>query len=95
MTDSMIERVAAALLRHLVGGGDEIWQSLPEKSRDYYRLQARTAIEAMRQPTAEMLDNGCSDFPNAATPYRSDEYLPAAKQIYEAMIDAALEKVPA
>lgn len=87
MTETMIDRVAEVL--------DEWVYSSGYVSSEHKKLVARAIIEVMREPTAAMLDNGCADFPNAATPYRSDEYLPAAKQIYEAMIDAALEKVPA
>jgi hypothetical protein len=54
--NEMIDRVAAALLRHAVGGGEEVWAILPEEAfggrpRDAYRAQARAAIEAMREPT--------------------------------------------
>lgn len=54
MQDNMVEQVAKALLRHLVGGGDEVWLTMPEHNRDYYRKQARAAIEAMRDPTCTM-----------------------------------------
>ena len=48
MTDSMIERVARALL---VADRSAI-------TPDYYQRMARAAIEAMREPTEAMLDAG-------------------------------------
>lgn len=78
----MIDRGAAAILRAIVGGGDEIWNSLPKKSRDYYRVQSRAVIEAMRDPTEGM----------AAGIFllQEPEHCEERKAIYRSMIDAAL-----
>jgi hypothetical protein len=72
----MIDRGAAAILRALVGGGDEVWNSLPEKSRDYYRVQSRAAIEAMRELPE-----------NPGPRYDAGEY---SRRTQEAMVDDAL-----
>lgn len=50
MTDSMVERVARAMC------GGAPWDGVPEVGKDVWRLHARAAIEAMREPTEEMLD---------------------------------------
>jgi hypothetical protein len=54
MSESMIERVARAL------AGDAMWEILIEDrsgALDDYRIMARAAIEAMREPTEAMFGN--------------------------------------
>ena len=69
MTDTMIEQVARALL---VADRSAI-------TPDYYQRMARTAIEAMREPTEAMID---------AAPISDEE----AAEIWPAMIDEALKE---
>jgi hypothetical protein len=55
----MIERVARALCGlHFSNGGieDDGWDDCPEKFRLEYLDEARVAIEAMREPTDEMIN---------------------------------------
>lgn len=66
----MIERVAKAL-----GGGD--WDSCPN-DRPRWREDARAAIEAMREPTEEMIE-------------AANECEASWKSIWPAMLDAATE----
>ena len=51
----MVERVAAAIFCSHIGGNG--WpEGLPENAKDYWRKEARAAIEAMREPTEAMID---------------------------------------
>jgi len=68
----MIERVADALQEAAKGTGGRL-------SRDTAVLLARVALEAMREPTDEMLDSVVSDTP---------AYV--AESLWRAMINAAL-----
>lgn len=74
----MIERVARAI------GGD-VWETCSDRMREQFRAQARMAINAMKEPTPEMIsasieanDRQTSGMTNA--------------WIYGAMIDAALSE---
>lgn len=55
---SMIERVARAIAKAALDEGDGMFDAyaLTEEVYDGYLSQARAAIEAMREPTEEMLD---------------------------------------
>ena len=64
MSDSMVERVAKAMCEddganwnaanfNETANGDE-----PEEQREYWRVKARAAIEAMKEPTDAMADEG-------------------------------------
>lgn len=73
MAESMIERVARAISRSQVET-ERMWQSfLPEAS---------AAIEAMREPTEEMV------WSHEVPHYGPDE----AREAWRAMIDAALKE---
>ena len=48
---TMVERVARALAAE----HDRIWAALPDNLKAGYRCDARHAIAAMREPTADML----------------------------------------
>jgi hypothetical protein len=91
----MIERIARVLCDgnwdaasfKETASGDE-----PEEQREYWREKARAAIEAMREPTEEML--------TAGSPYCVDSLAPDYKSgredaghCFRAMIDAALSPV--
>lgn len=94
----MVERVAKALFRsRCFPEHEEFWPdrideivSGPPFDADGFRGMSRAAIEAMREPTGEMVENGAADFP-IAKDYGPEKYHPAAKQIYQAMIDEALK----
>lgn len=60
MPNEMIERVAASL--H-VEGLMVPYAGLPEIMKDKYRMMAKRAIEAMREPTDEMLKAFYGDMP--------------------------------
>lgn len=88
MTDqSMIERVSVALAKadgcedpYLTLGGDAVilWE--------FYRHDARAAIESMREPTRAMKDAVLEDM------YDLDHGMPV--EYWTAMIDTALEEEP-
>ena len=73
---TMVERVARAI----ASDSNTIWDNLDEGSRANYESMARAAIEAMREPTEEMLWAGIED--------KSDDGLISR---WESMIDSALE----
>ena len=81
----VVERVAAALWG--ISGGDEdawAWDECPEEQRAGYRIHARAAIEAMREPTESMWAAG-----DDLVPFGPDVADPSA--VYRAMIDEALK----
>jgi hypothetical protein len=79
MENEMVERVATALIaetaRQIRAGEEPALGNNP-------RLLAKAAIEAMRQPTAAILDAGPME------PYMDAD-------VWAKMIDAALGRVPA
>lgn len=52
--NEMVERVARAL-QSATGNTYMTWDELPDASKDRRRMYARVAIEAMREPTQDML----------------------------------------
>ena len=90
MSESMAERVAAAIKKsHDVECG-ELGTTMDEKTASWL---ARAAIQAMREPTEEMIAAGERPFDEPFTGGR----LTPASAVYESMIDAALttdESVP-
>jgi hypothetical protein len=72
----MVERVARAIAR--ANNGDD-FDRVDEAVRELYRDEARAAIEAMREPSEEML-----------RPYRFGEARAAVKSDWQTMIAAAL-----
>lgn len=87
----MIERVAAAIYAvqpHLNTGKPVPWLELIGPLREKSIELARAAIEAMREPTEEMMDAGESADP---TPERDTN----AIRVWGRMIDAALTSPPA
>lgn len=88
MSGSMVERVAMRI--HAADSNAES-RPLNDDDREYYRVMARAAIEAMREPTEEQLE--------AASKAPSDGYTgdfghwivgPNFPAIWQAMIDSAL-----
>lgn len=91
----MIERVGMALYAHSETSGpirmNVSWESLRGYQRKSYIGEARAAIEAMREPTYEMVAHGDSMMPQFDN---TNGYLAGADVVtdaYQAMIDAALE----
>jgi hypothetical protein len=94
MSESMIDRVARALC--LANGED------PDKPSGVfgvwwksYRDEARAAIEAMREPTEEMMESAASEFT-----FQSGHWGPETtretiqKAVFQRAIDAALSEKP-
>lgn len=80
----MIERVARAIHRTEGPWSDVPWDDLPESAKSASRRQARAAIEAMREPTLDMIH--CS-------PVTADNFVPYPETCavtWRAMIDEAL-----
>ncbi|RVI65314.1 hypothetical protein [Sinorhizobium meliloti] len=80
---TMIERVARSICaaRH-----DEFndWDSLDGDERGQFMTEARAVIDAMREPTDEMIAAG--DMPDCDNPQKD------AEGVYRNMIDAALKE---
>lgn len=84
----MVERVARAIYEHQNGPKGGVWWGVDESARTsvWYPL-ASAAIEAMREPTDEMLLEGADkarNFTSANGPY------PRTRAVWLSMIDAAL-----
>lgn len=88
---TMIERVARAIRRKY---NIEIFDRDEEDGWEYSLDQARAAIEAMREPTENMLDYGaCYEDPQNEykhNPLYDEGDL--SRDVYKAMIDAALKE---
>lgn len=78
---SMVERVARAINVLTMSWSDD--DEMVVRAQNKVREQARAAIEAMREPTDEMVDAGY----HRAKPYLGTETM---AQAYRAMITAAL-----
>ena len=92
---TMIEKVAKALYEHqasLSNFSSPSWDEAPTFSpffREHWTAVARAAINAMREPSQEMLDAGW----NAAWPEGSKFTRPPL-YVWEDMISAALDEPP-
>lgn len=80
----MIERVAASIAKN-----SEMysWEEYSDDQKDKFRLTARAAIEAMREPTEAMLIDGAAkirNFTSVNGPY------PRTRAVWLSMIDASL-----
>lgn len=83
-TNEMIERVAKAFWLHMTFGGNSApFEQQPKQIIDHYRKAARAAIEAMREPTDEMINK-------KDHPFTYD----AIKEYWIECIDAALKDCP-
>lgn len=92
----MVERVAKGIF--VADFDEEDWPKVTEDVRDIFRIRARAAIAAMREPTEAMTeqgseavdpdnDNGIWDIEHNG-PYLTVE---GAKTMFQAMIDEALK----
>lgn len=92
----MLDRVARAIAPEWFGGG-QLLEHFPGEALRHQRdarVKARAAIEALREPTGAMLGAACDvsiapDPMNLAVTYANAR---EAKEIWEIMIDAALEE---
>lgn len=97
---SMVERVARAMAlqenaaRKASGfnyhGALDDWENLSETVRNMRRATARAAIEAMRDPTPEMVKLGSYGFEAC----RADHCPDAVRHIWADMIGAVLREAP-
>lgn len=78
----MIERVAKHIYDGRNGRGCKPWGHLPRAHQEPYLVDARAAIEAMREPTEAMEE--------AALDVRPLMMPDTPRELWEAMIDAAL-----
>lgn len=88
---TMIERVARAIYEDRNGRGCAPWGRLTKAHQEPYLSDARAGIEAMREPSAKMLDEGfralISGDDDALDTSTSD-----AIKCWRAMIAAALKE---
>lgn len=87
--DDMVERVAMALAAEMEEGfprfTQQRWDQLTVLARAAFRQRARVAIEAMREPTAEMVGRAAGG-PQWATSLSGKMH----EASWKLMIDAAL-----
>lgn len=83
----MVDRVARAIFVAMGGHADE-WLMYDDDVRDEYRAPARAAVEAMREPTEDMLDVGYEN--NGFIIYQLGPQRFGAGDAYRSMIDTAL-----
>ena len=79
----MVERVARAIAE----AHEEEWGRLDDLSRDVYRVEARAAIAAMREPTVAMDGAG---YDASDLSWKQDPGAVRHIEVWEAMIDAAI-----
>lgn len=94
MTDSMIERVARALVTADERNGGPPWDYVVGLGKHAIAArmdQALAAIEAMRQPTQAMLAAPYHEADGCDAQYLTDEDFLAA---WQAMVDTALSEKP-
>lgn len=84
MTETMVERVARVLYVRACGDGD--WSDETQELRDHYLADARAAIEAMREPTVEMLVSAQEEWMCVRAAEERGDF------VWRAMIDAALDR---
>lgn len=75
MTENMMERIGKAIYEGRNGNGCTAWGRLPQSHKAPYLSDARAAIEAMREPTPEMLA--------ATLPITGQHRDPAAERLAE------------
>lgn len=93
MVESMIERVAKAIVAGDSGPeGSVLFDIHWREFGDGYMKGARTAIEAMREPTDAMVHAGVDANHTLEAIEGYPEYPESCANIYRAMIDAALNE---
>lgn len=100
MAESMIERVARAIATAEFGAMGEMEEYHWQKHRELFLTQALAAIEAMREPTKEMIEAGYGAIEDAVDFYNYDSDHGVTVEpfggamVLRAMIDAALKEKP-
>lgn len=89
--DSIIERVARAIwgeepIQHF----EQKFEDLIPMEQEAWRVMARAAVAAMREPTEAMLGSTDKDGLLGGYGYGDDCYEANAGMVWQAMIDAAL-----
>lgn len=81
----MIDKIARAMHAGVNGHvtPPPTWDNQSEQSQNYWRIGARAAITALREPTETMIDAGSKEQRNILSK--------PIEGIWSAMIDAALE----
>lgn len=85
--NSMVERVAESIAKS--DGFHLGLIAVPRHNREVFRKRARAAIEAMREPTDEMLRSGAAEFLGFNDEY--DPLMPTLSEAFQAMISTALQ----
>jgi hypothetical protein len=91
----MIERVAKAIYER---GSTHLkpWDQADDGFREFYRITARAAIEAMLEPSNEMIDRAIAAWANLYPGFEGEKPQPTAGDvaatIHKAMIEAALQE---
>ena len=86
---NMIERVARAIYQGRNGYGCRAWGSLPKLHHAPYLADAKAAIEAMREPTDDMVRHGTYTLDICM---KDDPCGRAAQHMWGDMITAALSQ---
>jgi hypothetical protein len=103
MSDTMIERVARAIVAN--GIGELCWDVISDEHAEMAMRQARAAIEAMREPDETMVAGAMSSHASFLVgdhkpldEVLTDEAYASARSVfgraYTAAIDAALQEKP-
>lgn len=91
--NDMIERVAEALwsadAERCHSKRREPWSDVSESVKDDWRFNARAAIQAMREPTDEMVSSGQSAGQSVQPTYLTAE---STIERWQAMVDTALSE---
>lgn len=89
---NMIERVARSIWNIRRKEEDRCDMELEDMSPSHsVWAEARAAIEAMREPTAEMVSAGNKSKPYNLTGWHEGDVHPVCQRSWPAMIDAALK----
>lgn len=88
----MVERVARAIYDGRNGRGARAWASLPRSHQSPYFLDARAAIEAMREPTGPMVTAGIKDGIEGEGVHAGRRWPAAVTERWQLMIRASLHE---
>lgn len=96
MEETLIQQVAKALHRAHYERGRRLypqgaWEALDRFERESWLYSARASIEAMREPTEEMVEEAAYMDDHSGSSVGQS----LATRVYRAMIDAALSEKPA
>lgn len=90
---SMVEKVARAIYEATPFPNTEgPYEAQTDEYRRMCKVLARAAIEALREPTEEMANEGMNAGTDADDPYEPGNMSSATIPIWQAMLDAALKE---